>query len=224
MPWPMSQDYNEAIQTPSACFDDPELQARAARSAMPWDCRSRAPAISPTSTPCNRRGRSGPSSASPVRFPASARRYAEISKYLAASQLPFMVEFKFLDQGIRIRGQWYPGAEDALGRRLHAQSLRQAAARQPGNARHAVPDVGEDGRPLARRPAGPLRPAARQRHAGAGQQGRQPVAAAGRLRRHVRPGSGAARTPSKSAIPTSSIRNGSASASTASRWIASRTW
>lgn len=26
MPWPMSQDYNEAIQTPAACFADPELK------------------------------------------------------------------------------------------------------------------------------------------------------------------------------------------------------
>jgi hypothetical protein len=26
-PWPMSQDYNEAIQSPAASFSDPELRA-----------------------------------------------------------------------------------------------------------------------------------------------------------------------------------------------------
>jgi hypothetical protein len=26
MPWPLSQDYNEAIQNPAHCFADPELK------------------------------------------------------------------------------------------------------------------------------------------------------------------------------------------------------
>src|SRR5205807_9983805 len=41
-------------------------------------------------------------------IPSLRERYIEISKYLAQNPLPFMVEFRFLDQGIRVRGQWYP--------------------------------------------------------------------------------------------------------------------
>ena len=26
MPWPLSQDYNESIQTPAKCFTDPDLR------------------------------------------------------------------------------------------------------------------------------------------------------------------------------------------------------
>ncbi|HEY7153161.1 MAG TPA: WD40 repeat domain-containing serine/threonine-protein kinase, partial [Gemmataceae bacterium] len=35
-------------------------------------------------------------------------RYSEIGKYLRLANLPFMVDFKYLEQGIRVRGQWYP--------------------------------------------------------------------------------------------------------------------
>jgi hypothetical protein len=30
MPWPLSQDYNEAVQNPGHCFADPDLRAGAA--------------------------------------------------------------------------------------------------------------------------------------------------------------------------------------------------
>ena len=35
-------------------------------------------------------------------------RYSEISRYLQTTKLPFAVEFQYLEQGIRIRGEWYP--------------------------------------------------------------------------------------------------------------------
>src|SRR5688572_11399941 len=36
------------------------------------------------------------------------QRYAAISAHLRTSALPYTVDFGFLTQGIRVRGQWYP--------------------------------------------------------------------------------------------------------------------
>ena len=41
-------------------------------------------------------------------IPGIRERYQQISAYLQQQQLPFMVDFKFLDQGIKVRDQWYP--------------------------------------------------------------------------------------------------------------------
>jgi N-acetylneuraminic acid mutarotase/serine/threonine protein kinase len=102
-------------------------------------------------------------------IPGLRERYIEISKYLAQNPLPFMVEFRFLDQGIRVRGQWYPVLKmhwvegftlnafvrdsldkpatlDALGRiwRRMAERLREAGIAH-GDLQHGnvllVPDV-----------------------------------------------------------------------------------
>ena len=35
-------------------------------------------------------------------------RYAEVSRHLHEARLPFAVDFQYLDQGVRVRGQWYP--------------------------------------------------------------------------------------------------------------------
>src|SRR5262249_8962933 len=41
-------------------------------------------------------------------IPGLRERYVEISNYLNQVSLPFMVDFSFLQQGIRVHGQWYP--------------------------------------------------------------------------------------------------------------------
>jgi WD40 repeat protein/regulation of enolase protein 1 (concanavalin A-like superfamily) len=108
MSWPLSQDYNEAIQDPQNSFSDAELRA--------------------SEIVCNALGIPMPRSGNfadvyEVRGPSGARwavkcftrevpglreRYAEISKYLRQANLPFMVDFQYLQQGIRVRGEWYP--------------------------------------------------------------------------------------------------------------------
>ncbi|MBY0522811.1 MAG: RICIN domain-containing protein [Gemmataceae bacterium] len=107
MPWPLSQDYNEAIQTPAQCFSDLELQRGEAVTnelGLPMPCSGNFADVYAVqagqqkwAVKCFTRQIQG-----------LRERYAEISKYLHQVQLPFMVEFKFLDQGIRVRGQWYP--------------------------------------------------------------------------------------------------------------------
>ncbi len=108
MSWPISQDYNEAIQDPHNSFSDAELKsgevvANALGIPMPRSgnfadvYEVRCPNGSRWAVKCFTREVAG-----------LRERYAEISKYLHLANLPFMVDFKYLEQGIRIRGQWYP--------------------------------------------------------------------------------------------------------------------
>jgi WD40 repeat protein len=107
MPWPIAQDYVEAIREPSTCFADTELQrgtvvvnaeglpvSRAGDSSQVFAIRAgnRTWAIKCFTRPL-------------ANLP---ERYAEIMRYLRHVQLPCMVECTFTPQGIRVHGEWYP--------------------------------------------------------------------------------------------------------------------
>jgi hypothetical protein len=107
MTWPLPQDYNEAIQSPRSNFTDDDLrnaepvcnalgiplpcsgnfadvyQMRSARGSWAVKCFTR-------------------------EVPGLRERYAAISEHLRDANLPFTVDFTFLEKGIRVRGQWYP--------------------------------------------------------------------------------------------------------------------
>ena len=108
MPWPLSQDYNEAIQSPDSSFADPEL-------------RGGQPTTNAMGMPMPRSGNFADVyefiGASRVKWAIKCftrevsglqERYSEISKHLVQAKLPFTVDFKYLEKGIRIGGQWYP--------------------------------------------------------------------------------------------------------------------
>ena len=107
MAWPLSQDYNEAIQNPGSAFSDPEL-------------RKGEPAVNALGLPMPRSGNFAdvyefrcPDRKWAVKcftreVPGLRDRYREVSYYLRGLNLPFMVDFKYLDEGIRIRGKCYP--------------------------------------------------------------------------------------------------------------------
>jgi hypothetical protein len=107
MPWPLSQDYNEAIQNPATCFTDPELkQGEAFCNALglPQPCSGNFADVYAVQSgtkkwavKCFTR-----------QIPGLQERYAQISAYLQQVQLPFMVDFRFLEKGIQVRGSWYP--------------------------------------------------------------------------------------------------------------------
>ena len=187
MPMPLSQDYNEAIQNPQSSFSDPELkQGQAVTNALAYRCP--APATSPTSTPADAAAERGPSSASPAKSPASASATSRSpTPAPAAASLHGRLQVPGPgDQGSR---PMVPGAEDALGRRIHAQPVRSRPAPQSAAHPDLVPDLGETGRPAEGSQHGALRPAARQRDAGP-EQARLPGRPPGGLRRHVRAGPG----------------------------------
>lgn len=108
MSWPLSQDYNEAIQCPRGNFRDPDLQSGEA-------------VTNSLGIPMPRSGNFA--DVYELRCPNGARwavkcftrevsnlreRYAAISRHLQDAKLPFTVDFTFLEQGIRVGGRWYP--------------------------------------------------------------------------------------------------------------------
>src|SRR4051812_19256051 len=109
MAWPQTLDYNEAIQNPSYCFLDPELrQGVPAADAMgvPRVCTGSFAAVYKMTCPG--------SEVWAVKcfiqdVPDLQQRYKAISDHLGRAKqqggLPFMVEFAYLEQGIRVSGR-----------------------------------------------------------------------------------------------------------------------
>ena len=108
MNWPLSQDYNEAIQNPQTSFADPLL-------------RRGAPVLNALGLPVPRSGNFA--DVYPFRdangrmwalkcftrnVPDLHDRYAAIERHLRQLALPFIVGFRFHAQGIRVRGRWFP--------------------------------------------------------------------------------------------------------------------
>ena len=107
MPWPLSQDYNEAIQTPSVSFSDSDLrqgQARTNALGLPVPCSGNFADVYQV----GHGARAWAVKCFTRESPGLRERYFEISAYLQKLRLPFMVDFRYLDQGIHARGQWYP--------------------------------------------------------------------------------------------------------------------
>lgn len=107
MGWPTPQDYNEAIQNPQLCFQDPALRrgsvelnalglprpnSGAFATVYKVNCTDGAWAVR-----CFMR-----------EYVDQQARYAAISAYLNQLQFPFMVRFEFISDGILIKGKWYP--------------------------------------------------------------------------------------------------------------------
>ncbi len=108
MSWPLSQDYNEAIQSPATNFADPDLKkgevvANALGLPIPFSgnfadvYQVRCPDGSRWAVKCFTR-----------EAPGLRERYQEISTWLRKGKLPFTVDFSYLEQGIRVGGKWYP--------------------------------------------------------------------------------------------------------------------
>src|SRR5260370_12092451 len=96
MPWPLSQDYNEAIQSPTSSLGDPELRAGrpvAGALGMPT------PRSGNFADVYEFIGASGAKWAIKCftrAVPGLRERYMEISKHLTQAKLPFTVDFEFL--------------------------------------------------------------------------------------------------------------------------------
>jgi WD40 repeat protein len=108
MAWPLSQDYNEAVQDPAHAFADREL-------------RGGHPVVNALGLPLPRSGNFA--DVYELRGAGRARwavkcftrqvhglreRYAAISRHLHQARLPFTVEFQYQEQGVRVGGAWYP--------------------------------------------------------------------------------------------------------------------
>src|SRR3974390_2180661 len=98
MAWPLSQDYNEAVQSPKSNFGDPELRAaEVATNALglptPFsgnfaDVYEVYSVSGRWAVKCFTR-----------EVPGLRERYSEISRYLRQVKLPFTVDFTYQEQG-----------------------------------------------------------------------------------------------------------------------------
>jgi hypothetical protein len=104
----MSQDYNEAIQNPAVSFVDPELKAGQAITNALGMPMPRSGNFADVYEFTGQSGNKWALKCFTREVPGLHDRYSEVSKCLFQARLPFTVDFKYLDQGIRIQGRWYP--------------------------------------------------------------------------------------------------------------------
>lgn len=105
--WPSPSDYQDTVQNPRVAFSDPELRD----GTLLTDALGLPKPISGSFATIYQVDFQGHRHA--VRcflrhVPDIAQRYSAISSYLQQVQLPYMVEFRFIPQGIRVRGEWFP--------------------------------------------------------------------------------------------------------------------
>jgi hypothetical protein len=109
MQWPHSQDYNEAIQDPAVSVSDPDLrQGRAVTNALgiPQPCSGNFADVYAVECPAS--GAKWAVKCFTREVPGRGEHYRQISSHLSRVRLPFLVDFAYLDQGIRVGGAWYP--------------------------------------------------------------------------------------------------------------------
>jgi len=109
MDWPKATDYGEAIQQLQFSVGEEELRAGQL-------------ALTPLGLPmlwsgnyadvyridCPATGNTWALKCFTRKVPGLSERYQAISAHLRRARLPFMVDFQYLEQGIRVRGTWFP--------------------------------------------------------------------------------------------------------------------
>src|SRR5438105_2164019 len=135
MPWPTPADYQEAVQNPRLNLRDAELQAAT-------------PVLDPLGLPRPISG--GFASVYQMRngkhtwavrcflkdIPDQRQRYERIYAHLQQRQLDYFIDFAFLSEGVRVRGQWYPVLEMAW---VPGVGLDEYLTRRLGNRRRLEP-------------------------------------------------------------------------------------
>jgi formylglycine-generating enzyme required for sulfatase activity len=107
MPWPSSQDYNEAVQHPASCFADDDLRAGEAVTnalGLPLPCSGNFADVYHLRCP----GGEWAVKCFTRQVVGLHQRYAAVSEHLGQARLSFAVPFQYLDQGIQVHGAWYP--------------------------------------------------------------------------------------------------------------------
>src|SRR5438105_9120604 len=109
MGWPQPTDYNEALQNPRACFADAELRQGEAEADALGLPRARSGNFADVyRVHCAATGNTWAVKCFTRQAAGLHARYQAVHEYLRGADLAFMVDFDYLDQGVRVRGAWYP--------------------------------------------------------------------------------------------------------------------
>src|SRR5262249_16451270 len=109
MTWPLSQDFNEALQNLRTSIGDAELrEGEVVTNAMglPRPCSGNFADV--YEVRCSTTGNRWAVKCFPRQVRGLQERYQAVSAHLQQVKLPFTVDFHFLEEGVRIRGEWYP--------------------------------------------------------------------------------------------------------------------
>jgi uncharacterized protein YjbI with pentapeptide repeats len=106
--WPLNIDFTIAVQNPQLCFADNDLK----QASTSKNSRGRVLLWSGNFATVYKLTKDDRSWAVRcfTRIPQAdvQERYQLISEYLSKHQIPYLVDFEFLAQGILVKGQWYP--------------------------------------------------------------------------------------------------------------------
>jgi len=120
MNWPLASDYQDAIQNPAQCFQDPQL-----RVGQPVLTRLGLPRVASGTFASVYEIHNGAQRWAVRCFLRPSvdqqSRYALLSQYLSSMNMSGIVGFAYEAQGIKIRGQWFPivKMEWVEGKTLH---------------------------------------------------------------------------------------------------------
>ncbi len=107
MTWPTSQDYNEAVQD-AGNFADPALKrGEVVVNAMGLPV-PRSGNFADVYQFKDGDGKMWALKCFTRKVPGLRERYAKIDEHLNKAKLPFAVGFKFFQQGIQVKGEWFP--------------------------------------------------------------------------------------------------------------------
>jgi serine/threonine protein kinase len=107
MLWPTPQDYREAIQNPKICFQDPELQSglpELDKLGLPRPISGAFASV--YKIKCGTREWAVRCFTNNVKDQKA--RYDAVSLHLNSVNLPYIVPFEYLSEGIKINGNWFP--------------------------------------------------------------------------------------------------------------------
>jgi hypothetical protein len=107
MNWPTHSDYQDAIQNPQTCFQEPDLQEGTPKCDMlglPRVMSGNFASVYELSTG----GRRWAIRCFVRQVPGQQGRYARLSQYLSNQALKCLVEFEYKFQGIQVHGDWFP--------------------------------------------------------------------------------------------------------------------
>jgi hypothetical protein len=105
---PQPTDYNEAIQNPQHCFRDADLRAGQVVTTPLGLPRPHAGNFADVYQVTSPGGNSWAVKCFTRSVEGLRQRYQAISAHLRQAQLPFLVDFVYLEEGIRVRADWFP--------------------------------------------------------------------------------------------------------------------
>jgi formylglycine-generating enzyme required for sulfatase activity len=109
MPWASTTEYNDAIQNLRTSVSDEELQAgELARTSLGLPLLWSGNFADVYRVHCEQTGNTWAVKCFTRESPGLKERYRKISAHLNQARLPFMVDFQFVEPGIRVGSAWYP--------------------------------------------------------------------------------------------------------------------